>query len=102
MFEIMDERLLDVMYDCLKPVLYIENSCIVREGDPVDEMLFVMHGELLTWALDPNLSSTLPISTRTVKPLTDVEAFALKAEHLRFVASQFRRMHSRRFQHTFR
>ncbi|XP_023728303.1 cyclic nucleotide-gated ion channel 1 [Lactuca sativa] len=130
MFEIMDERLLDAMCDCLKPVLYTENSCIVREGDPVDEMLFVMRGELLTmttnggrtgffnssylkagdfcgdelltWALDPNLSSTLPLSTRTVKPLTDVEAFALKAEHLRFVASQFRRMHSRRFQHTFR
>lgn len=130
MFEIMDERLLDAMCDCLKPVLYTENSCIVREGDPVDEMLFVMRGELLTmttnggrtgffnstylkagdfcgdelltWALDPNLSSTLPISTRTVRPLTDVEAFALKADHLKFVASQFRRLHSKRFQHTFR
>ncbi|CAI9278101.1 unnamed protein product [Lactuca saligna] len=130
MFEIMDERLLDVMCDCSKPVLYTENSCIVREGDPVDDILFVMHGELLTmttnggrsgffnssylkagdfcgdellmWALDPNLSSTLLISTRTAKPLTDVEGFALKVEHLRFVASQFRRLHSRHFQHTFR
>lgn len=130
MFEQMDERLLDAMCDCLKPVLYTENSCIVREGDPVDEMLFVMRGELLTvttnggssgffnstylkagdfcgdelltWALDPNMSSSLPISTRTVKPVTDVEAFALMAEDLKFVASQFRRLHSKRFQHTFR
>ncbi|KAI3701317.1 hypothetical protein L2E82_45971 [Cichorium intybus] len=130
MFEIMDERLLDAMCDCLKPVLYTEKSCIVREGDPVDEMLFVMRGELLTmttnggrtgffnssslkagdfcgdelltWALDPNLSSSLPISTRTVTPVTDVEAFALKADDLKFVASQFRRLHSKRFQHTFR
>nr|XP_043628532.1 cyclic nucleotide-gated ion channel 1-like isoform X2 [Erigeron canadensis] len=129
MFEIMDERLLDAMSDCLKPVLYTENSYIVREGDPVDEMLFVMRGELLTmttnggrtgffnsiflkagdfcgdelltWALDPNLSTSLPISTRTVRPVTDVEAFALKADDLKFVASQFRRLHSKRLQHTF-
>ncbi|KAI3693447.1 hypothetical protein L6452_33282 [Arctium lappa] len=130
MFEIMDEQLLDAMCDCLNPVLYTENSCIVREGDPVDEMLFIIRGELLTvttnggrtgffnssylkggdfcgdelltWALDPNLSSSLPLSTRTVRPVTDVEAFALKADDLKFVASQFRRLHSKRLQHTFR
>lgn len=130
MFEIMDERLLDAMCDCLKPVLYTENSYIVREGDPVDEMLFIMRGELLTmttnggrtgffnssylkagdfcgdelltWALDPNFSSSLPISTRTVRPVTDVEAFSLKADDLKFVASQFRRLHSKRLRQTFR
>ncbi|KAK9067538.1 hypothetical protein SSX86_011649 [Deinandra increscens subsp. villosa] len=130
MFEIMDERLLDAMSECLKPVLYTENSYILREGDPVDELLFIMTGELitmttnggrsgffnssylkagdfcgdelLTWALDPNMSSTLPISTTTVRPITDVEAFSLKADDLKSVASQFRRLHSKRFQHTFR
>ncbi|KAI7737884.1 hypothetical protein M8C21_032148 [Ambrosia artemisiifolia] len=130
MFKTMDDRLLDAMSECLKPVLYTENSYIVREGDPVDEMLFIMRGELLTmttnggrsgffnsgnlkagdfcgdellaWALDPNLSSTLPISTTTVRPITDVEAFSLKADDLRSVASQFRKLHSKRFQHTFR
>ncbi|KAF5816816.1 putative potassium channel, voltage-dependent, EAG/ELK/ERG, rmlC-like jelly roll [Helianthus annuus] len=130
MFETMDERLLDAMSECLKPVLYTENSYIVREGDPVDEMLFIMRGdlltvttnggrsgffnssnlkagdfcgdELLTWALDPNLSSTLPLSTTTVRVITDVEAFSLKANDLKIVASQFRRLHSKRFQHTFR
>ncbi|KVH91106.1 Cyclic nucleotide-binding domain-containing protein [Cynara cardunculus var. scolymus] len=130
MFQTMDEQLLDAMCDRLNPVLYTENSCIVREGDPVDEMLFIIRGELLTvttnggrtgffnstylkggdfcgdelltWALDPNLSSSLPLSTRTVRPVTDVEAFALKADDLKFVASQFRRLHSKRLQHTFR
>ncbi|XP_076903502.1 cyclic nucleotide-gated ion channel 1-like [Bidens hawaiensis] len=130
MFETMDERLLDAMSECLKPVLYTENSYILREGDPVDEMLFIMRGELLTvttnggrtgffnssrlkagdfcgdelltWALDPNMSSILPISTTTVRPITDVEAFALKADDLKFVASQYRKLHSRHFQHTFR
>ncbi|TKY74116.1 Cyclic nucleotide-gated ion channel 1 [Spatholobus suberectus] len=48
MFEKMDDQLLDAMCDRLKPVLYTEESCIVREGDPVDEMLFIMRGKLLT------------------------------------------------------
>ncbi|CAN1158393.1 Cyclic nucleotide-gated ion channel 1 [Linum perenne] len=130
MFEKMDEQLLDAMCDRLKPALYTEESYIVREGDPVDEMLFVMRGklltittnggrtgffnseylkagdfcgeELLTWALDPHTSSNLPISTRTVRTITEVEAFALTAEDLKFVASQFRRLHSKQIRHTFR
>ncbi|PSS09909.1 Cyclic nucleotide-gated ion channel like [Actinidia chinensis var. chinensis] len=129
-FEKMDQQLLDAMCHRLKPVLYPETSFIVREGDPVDEMLFVMTGnlltmttnggrtgffnsvfltagdfcgeELLTWALDPNSSSSLPSSTRTAKAITDVEAFALGAEDLKFVASQFRRLHSKQIRHTFR
>lgn len=130
MFEKMDEQLLDAMCDRLKPVLHTEESCIVREGDPVSEMLFIMRGrlltvttnggrtgffnseylkagdfcgeELLTWALDPHTSSNLPISTRTVQTLSEVEAFALKADDLKFVASQFRRLHSKQIRHTFR
>lgn len=130
MFEKMDEQLLDAMCDCLKPVLYTEDSFIVREGDPVDVMLFIMRGklltattnggrtgflnsdylkagdfcgeELLTWALDPHSSSNLPISTRTVQALSEVEAFALVADDLKFVASQFRRLHSKQLRHTFR
>jgi cyclic nucleotide gated channel len=67
----------------------------LKEGDFCGE-------ELLTWALDPKAGSNLPSSTRTVKALTEVEAFALEAEELKFVASQFRRLHSRQVQQTFR
>ncbi|KAG2611973.1 hypothetical protein PVAP13_4KG253200 [Panicum virgatum] len=130
MFENMDEQLLDALCDRLKPILYTERSCIIREGDPVTEMLFIMRGnlmsmttnggrtgffnsdvlkggdfcgeELLTWALDPTSTSSLPSSTRTVKTISEVEAFALRAEDLRFVATQFRRLHSKQLQHTFR
>ncbi|XP_057454795.1 cyclic nucleotide-gated ion channel 1-like isoform X2 [Lotus japonicus] len=131
MFENMDNQLLDAMCDRLKPVLYTEKSSIVREGDPVDEMLFIMRGkiatattnggrtgffnssvlkagdfcgeELLTWALDPNTSSNLPISTRTVETISEVEAFALMPDDLKFVTSQFRRLiNSNQLQHTFR
>ncbi|KAF5445693.1 hypothetical protein F2P56_034728 [Juglans regia] len=130
LFENMDERLLDAICERLKPCLFTESTYIVREGDPVDEMLFIIRGrlesvttdggrsgffnrsflkegdfcgeELLTWALDPKSGSNLPSSTRTVKAITEVEAFALIAEELKFVASQFRRLHSRQVQHTFR
>ncbi|KAK9147285.1 hypothetical protein Scep_006042 [Stephania cephalantha] len=130
MFEKMDDQLLDAMCDRLKPALYTEESFIVREGDPVDEMLFIMRGkllsvttnggrtgffnsdylkagdfcgeELLTWALDPHSSSNLPISTRTVQAHTEVEGFALRADDLKLVASQFRRLHSKQLRHTFR
>lgn len=130
MFEKMDEQLLDAMCDCLKLVLYTEDSFIVCEGDPVDVMLFIMRGklltgttnggrtgflnfdylkagdfcgeELLTWALDPHSSSNFPISTRTVQALFEVEAFALVADDLKFTASQFRGIHSKQLHHTFR
>ncbi|KAL8223465.1 hypothetical protein R6Q57_018940 [Mikania cordata] len=129
LFENMDERLLDAICERLKPCLYTDDSYIVREGDLVDDMLFIIRGrlesvttdggrtgffnrgllkgdfcgeELLTWALDPKSGSNLPSSTRTVKALRDVEAFALAAHDLKFVAGQFRRLHSRQVQHTFR
>ncbi|GAA0167148.1 ligand-gated ion channel [Lithospermum erythrorhizon] len=130
MFEKMDDQLLDAMCDCLKPVLYTEGSLIYREGDPVDRMVFVIHGnlltmatnggrigsfncvnlhagdfcgeELLTWVLDPNSTFCPPASTRTVKAVTDVEGFALIADNLKSVASQFRRLHRKQLRHAFR
>nr|GMD03422.1 putative cyclic nucleotide-gated ion channel 8 [Ipomoea batatas] len=58
--------------------------------------------ELLTWALDPKAGSNLPPSTRTVQALSEVEAFALIADEVKFITTQFRRIHSRQVQHTFR
>ncbi|KAJ8440659.1 hypothetical protein Cgig2_031076 [Carnegiea gigantea] len=129
MFEQMDETLIDALCDRLKPVLYTKDSFIVREGDPVNEMLFIMTGKLasmttnggrtgffdstflttgdfcgdglLRWALDPH-SSNLPVSTRTVHSTTDVEAFSLLPDDLKVVASQFRQLHSKKLRHTFR
>jgi len=130
MFENMDDQLLDAMCDRVKPMLYTEGSCIILEGDPVNEMFFIMRGrlesmttdggrtgffnsnvlqggdfcgeELLTWALDPASGSNLPSSTRTVKTLSELEGFALRAHHLKFVANQYRRLHSKQLRHTFR
>ncbi|XP_024400828.1 protein CNGC15b [Physcomitrium patens] len=126
----MDESLLDAMCERLRPALCTEGTHILREGDPVNEMFFVIRGELksettnggrtgfynkavlssgdfcgeelLTWALDPKPQSHLPTSTSSVKALKEVEAFSLSSDDLKFIASQFRRLHSKQLQHTFR
>ncbi|KAI9097970.1 hypothetical protein K1719_025741 [Acacia pycnantha] len=130
-FSQMDDHLLEAI--CERSVLFLspQGSYVIREGDPVTEMLFIIRGklessttdggrtgffnsnvmkpgdfcggELLSWALLPTTTTlNLPSSTRTVKALVQVEAFALKAEDLKFVANQFRRFHSKKLQHTFR
>ncbi|TVU10429.1 hypothetical protein EJB05_43957 [Eragrostis curvula] len=129
-FSEMDDQLLDAICERLVSFLCPENTYISREGDPVNEMLFIIRGklessttnggrsnffnsiilrpgdfageELLTWALLPKTNVHFPLSTRTVRSLTEVEAFALRAEDLKFVANQFRRLHSKKLQHTFR
>ncbi|KAE8037212.1 hypothetical protein FH972_009821 [Carpinus fangiana] len=102
------------VYPCLRKYPQLEgksdqhlqqHSYIVREGEPLDAMLFITQGiiwnfttingerrnkciekgnfygeEFLQWGLDspalPNLSG-LPISLKTTKTYTKVEAFAL-------------------------
>lgn len=128
-FAQMDNQLLDAICERLRSSLNTAGTFIVREGDPVTEMLFIIRGkldssttnggrsgffnsiilrpgdfcgeELLAWALLPNAAS-FPSSTRTVRAQEEVEAFSLQAEDLRFVANQFRRLHSKKLQHTFR
>lgn len=119
-FEKMDEQLLDAACDRLMLVLYTEGSYIVREGDPVNEMFFVIRGNaliirnnlfperkgyftiahctagdsfcwevLIPWALDPHHASfSLPSSPMTAQARTHVEVFTLKADDLKFLASQ--------------
>ncbi|KAK4750078.1 hypothetical protein SAY87_027527 [Trapa incisa] len=130
LFDQMDERMLDAICERLKPALCTAGTCLVREGDPVTDMLFIIRGhlnshttnggrtgffnlsrigpgdfcgeELLTWALDPRPTAALPSSTRTVEAIGEVEAFALVSEDLKFVASQFRKLHSKQMRRTLR
>lgn len=130
LFDQMDERTIDAICERLKPVISTGGTCLVREGDPTKEMLFIMRGhldsyttgggragffnqceigpgdfcgeELLTWALDPRPSVIIPSSTRTVTSISEVEAFALTSKDLKFVATQFRKLHSKKLRHTFR
>uniref|UniRef100_A0A7N0RBH2 Cyclic nucleotide-binding domain-containing protein n=1 Tax=Kalanchoe fedtschenkoi TaxID=63787 RepID=A0A7N0RBH2_KALFE len=129
--QIRDDLFLEAICAHLKPVLYTEGSLVLCEGDPVDEMLFVVGGtldsvstsggrsgffnvvhlregdfcgeELLTWALNPkSIAGRPPKSTRTVRALSEVEVFALVADDLRSVASQNPQIYSQQFRHAFR
>ncbi|GMI86912.1 CYCLIC NUCLEOTIDE-GATED CHANNEL 18, cyclic nucleotide-gated channel 18 [Hibiscus trionum] len=129
-FSQMDDQLLDAMCERLVSSLSTEGNYIVREGEPVNEMLFIIRGqlessttgggrtgffnsitlrpgdfcgeELLTWALMPNSTLNLPLSTRTVRAVSEVEAFSLQADDLQFFAHQFKRLQSKKLQHAFR
>ncbi|KAB1200905.1 Cyclic nucleotide-gated ion channel 1 [Morella rubra] len=112
-----NRELLQLIYNCLEPVYYNKHSCISREGEPVDAVLFIMQGivwksttneckektaqfigkgdfcgeELLDWGLrgsSPPSLSDLPISTVTVETRTKVYAFALMANDLRTIISR--------------
>lgn len=110
-------------------MFYSANSYLVREGGPVEEMLIVtrgklisvsceieshgnynscyleegdMCGELLFGIMNQNSGSRLPTSARTVMTLTDVEGFILLPDDLKFVASHINHVQLMRFGHVFR
>nr|XP_027190466.1 protein CNGC15c-like [Cicer arietinum] len=95
LFDQIDQMMIDAICERLKPALCTEGTCPrlrIGPGDFCGE-------ELLTWVLVPRPSVILPSSTRTLKAISEVEAFALIAEDLKFVASQFRRLHSGQLRH---
>ncbi|XP_062200669.1 putative cyclic nucleotide-gated ion channel 7 [Phragmites australis] len=106
----------------LKPSLCTEFTYIVCKGDPIDEIILIIRGhlessttdggcmrfynrgllkegdfcgeELLTWVLNPKADANFPLSTCTIRAISEVEAFMLHAEELKFVAGQFQWLHS--------
>ncbi|KAK9178962.1 hypothetical protein WN943_028156 [Citrus x changshan-huyou] len=40
---------LETLCDVVKPVVFTERSYILQEGNPIDQMLFVLHGKLWTY-----------------------------------------------------
>ncbi|KAK9116592.1 hypothetical protein Sjap_015539 [Stephania japonica] len=89
---------------------------IIREGDPVQRMIFIVHGhlqssqklskgmvatcklgpgnfvgdELLSWCLRRPFVDRLPASSATFVCIEATEAFALDANHLRYITDHFR------------
>ncbi|XP_068331255.1 cyclic nucleotide-gated ion channel 1-like [Pyrus communis] len=114
----MNEKVLTLMCDCLKPVTYGENSFVFRMGDPLDCMMFIIEGTMWTYGTSDNqvgqgVSSMaikrvgkgyfygeellnwasdcfneLPVSSKHVKSQTKVEAFVLMAKDLETVVSR--------------
>lgn len=45
----MDEKVLKMICDYLKPVMYAEGTMVFHMGDPLDKMLFITEGTILTY-----------------------------------------------------
>ncbi|XP_068329907.1 cyclic nucleotide-gated ion channel 1-like [Pyrus communis] len=111
----MDEYVLTLLCNYLKPMTYNKNSFVFRAGDPLDCMVFIIEGTMWTYAssdsqVGQGISSMsikrlgkcqfygeelldrasdcfteLPISSKHVKSQTKVEAFVLMAKDLETV-----------------
>ena len=67
--------------------MWFYNRGLLKEGNFCCE-------ELLTWALDPKAGANFPLSMRAVKAISEVKAFVLRAEELKFIVVQFWWLHS--------
>ncbi|KAM1159484.1 hypothetical protein PS1_032833 [Malus domestica] len=79
----------------LEPVNYGHGSYITREGEPLDMMLFITQGTVLTYKTssiggESGSSSTTHLEKdQTVKSHEKVEVFAIRAARLKRIVSDF-------------
>ncbi|XP_031262125.1 cyclic nucleotide-gated ion channel 1-like [Pistacia vera] len=64
-FKKLNETTLDALCDCVKPAFYIERTHIIREGDPIEEMLFIVHGKLWTYTSKAKTTASASASEST-------------------------------------
>ncbi|XP_054804277.1 cyclic nucleotide-gated ion channel 2-like [Prosopis cineraria] len=112
----LDDLILDNICDRVKPLVFSKDEKIIREGDPVPRMVFMVRGrikriqslskgmvatsiieaggflgdELLSWCLRRPFLDRLPSSSATFICLESAEAFGLEADHLKYVTDHFR------------
>ncbi|KAH7852545.1 hypothetical protein Vadar_026147 [Vaccinium darrowii] len=116
LFHCLDDLILDNICDRVKPLVFSKGEKIMREGDPVQKMIFIVHGqikrsqtlskgtmaittlqpgtflgdELLTWCLRRPFIGRLPASNATFKCVRPTEAFSLEFDDLRYITDHFR------------
>ncbi|KAL5987673.1 Cyclic nucleotide-gated ion channel 2 [Asimina triloba] len=115
-FHNMDDLILDNICDRVKPLVFSKDEKIIREGDPVQRMVFIVRGhlessqrlsrgmvatcrlgpgnflgdELFSWCLRRPFVDRLPPSSATFICREATEAFGLDAHHLRYITEHFR------------
>ncbi|KAF7135860.1 hypothetical protein RHSIM_Rhsim08G0073400 [Rhododendron simsii] len=115
LFHCLDDLILDNICDRVKPLVFSKGEKIMREGDPVQKMIFIVHGrikrsqtlskgtlaattlqpgtilgdELLSWCLRRPFIDRLPASNATFKCLQPTEAFSLEFNDLRYITDHF-------------
>ncbi|KAJ3677263.1 hypothetical protein LUZ60_002987 [Juncus effusus] len=116
LFQYMDELVLENICDRAKSFIFPKGEVIIREGDPVQRMLFVVRGhlqssqelrtgvksycmlgpgnftgdELLSWCLRRPFIERLPPSSSTLTSLESTEVFGLDANDVKYVTQHFR------------
>ncbi|KAM7280755.1 hypothetical protein ACFE04_007889 [Oxalis oulophora] len=116
LFHNLDDLILDNICDRVKPLVFSKEEKIIREGDPVPRMVFILRGqikrcqslskgmvatsilepggflgdELLSWCLRRPFIDRLPASSATFICVESTEAYALDANHLRYITDHFR------------
>ncbi|CAN6470127.1 unnamed protein product [Victoria cruziana] len=112
----LDDLILDNICDRIKPLVFTKDEKIIREGDPVQRMVFIVRGhvesiqslskgmlgtcnlapgsflgdELLSWCLRRPFVERLPPSSATFISLQPTEAFGLDAADLKYITEHFR------------
>ncbi|PNT72987.1 hypothetical protein BRADI_2g51836v3 [Brachypodium distachyon] len=116
LFQHMDDLVLENICDRVKSLVFPKGEVIVREGDPVQRMLFIVRGhlqssqqlrngatscctlgpgnfsgdELLSWCLRRPFLERLPASSSGLVTLESTEAFGLEAADVKYVTRHFR------------
>ncbi|CAM0883319.1 unnamed protein product [Alopecurus aequalis] len=116
LFQHMDDLVLENICDRVKSLVFPKGEVIVREGDAVQRMLFIVRGhlqssqalrngatscctlgpgnfsgdELLSWCLRRPFLERLPASSSTLATLESTEAFGLEARDVKYVTQHFR------------
>lgn len=116
LFHNLEDLILDNICDRVKPLVFSKDEKIIREGDLVQRMVFIVQGrvksyqnlskgvvatsildpggyfgdELLSWCLRRPLINRLPSSSATFTCLEATHAFGLDANHLQYVTDHFR------------
>ncbi|KAG6405876.1 hypothetical protein SASPL_133470 [Salvia splendens] len=116
LFHSLDDLILDNICDRVKPILISKGEKIIREGDPVLRMVFVVRGrvkssqnlsrgivatslveaggffgdELMSWCLRRPFLDRLPPSSGTFTCVESTEAFGLDANNLKYITDHFR------------
>ncbi|XP_050156358.1 cyclic nucleotide-gated ion channel 1-like [Malus sylvestris] len=65
----MNQKVLTLICDYLKPVTYSENTFVFRMGDPLDCMLFIIKGTMWTYASSSDSHAGQGISSMSIKSL---------------------------------
>ncbi|XP_020590038.1 LOW QUALITY PROTEIN: cyclic nucleotide-gated ion channel 2-like [Phalaenopsis equestris] len=115
-FHNLDDLILDNICDRVQPLVFSKNEKVIREGDPVQRMVFIVKGtlqssqqlsrgmvatctlgpgglfgdELLSWCLRRPFIERRPASSATITCVEPTEAFSLNAPHLRYITEHFR------------